>query len=198
MRAVIAVARPVAFVIACAVLLGGCAFGEPLSTTGVSQTGATLRGNIYSSFDGNTEYWWRYGGTPAYGSETPHRTIAIDDESAHPVSEPLTGLSPNTTYHFQLCARDGEESPPRTNCSTDQTFSTASAIGTSRIAFTFHAERAADLHHDPEGERRRRSRTRRRLELDPDWSPGRGQARVLGYGLDGRRSRRWTRTGPTA
>ena len=38
----------------------------------------------------------------------------------HPVSEPVTALSPNTTYHFQLCARDAEESPPRTNCSTDQ------------------------------------------------------------------------------
>ena len=136
MRPVVAAFRPVALVIVCAVVLGGCAFGEALSTTGVSQTGATLRGNIYSSFDGNTEYWWRYGGTPAYGSETPHRTIAIHDESAHPVSEPVTGLSPNTTYHFQLCARDAEESPPRKNCSKDGTFSTASAIGASRIAFT--------------------------------------------------------------
>ena len=130
-------ASRLAAVAGCVALVGvsGCAFGAPKPTTGVSLTGATLHGDVYSSFDGNTEYWWRYGGTTGYGSETPHRTIAIDDESAHPVSEPLTGLSPNTTYHFQLCARDGEESPPRTNCSTDQKFSTNSAIGASRIAF---------------------------------------------------------------
>ena len=110
MRAVVAAIRPFALVAACAVLVAGCAFGEPLSTTGVSQTGVTLRGNVYSSFEGTTEYWWIYGGTRDYGLSTPHRTIAISDEEPHPVSEPLTGLAPNTTYHFQLCARDGEES----------------------------------------------------------------------------------------
>src|SRR5215211_1649420 len=133
MSAVVASIRPVALIFTA--LLAGCAVGAPSPTTGVSQTGATLRGNVYSSFDGNTEYWWIYGGSPAYGQSTPHRTIAIHDEDPHPVSEPLTGLAPNTTYHFQLCARDAEESPPRTNCSVDQTFSTTSAIGGSRIAY---------------------------------------------------------------
>ena len=89
-------------------------------------------------------------GRPRDGSETPHRTIAIHDESADPVSEPLSGLAPNTTYHVQLCARDGEESPPRTNCSKDETFSTLSAIGSSRIAFIRRRNRS-DITHEPAG-----------------------------------------------
>lgn len=172
MRAVVAAVRSFAGPAVCAVLLGGCAFGEPKPTTGVTLTGATLHGNIYSSFEGNTEYWWRYGGTPAYGSETPHRTIAIDDESAHPVAEPVTGLSPNTTYHFQLCARDGEESPPRTNCSSDATFSTASAIGPSRIAFSASQTAGLGIHTmTPTGGSRTAIPGGSGFELDPDWSP---------------------------
>jgi Tol biopolymer transport system component len=156
--------------------LSGCAVGFPRATTGVGLTSATLNGDIYSNFDGNTEYWWRYGGRTLYGLETPHRTIAISDDSAHPVSEPLTGLSPNTTYHFQLCARDGEESPPRTNCSKDQTFSTASAIGASRIAFTSFVDADSELFKmGPTGTGPMRLTTNSFFEATPAWSPNAGK-----------------------
>ena len=86
--------------------------------------GCVLNGDVYSNFAGDTEYWWRYGETTVYGSETPHRTVAIDDPDPHPVSEPVRALSPSTTYHAQLCVRDQQAAPPRTNCSSDETFGT--------------------------------------------------------------------------
>ena len=78
-----------------------------------------------SSFAGDTTYWFKYGETTVYGSETTHQTIPIADDQAHAVSEPISGLTRATTYHFQLCVSDEEESPPRVNCSKDQTFRTA-------------------------------------------------------------------------
>ncbi len=51
------------------------------------------------------------------------------------VSQPISGLQPGTTYHFQFCARDDLESPPRTNCSPDQTFATGSAGGRSGLVY---------------------------------------------------------------
>ena len=107
-----------------AAALSACAVGEPKPTTEVFDTIATLNGNVYSSVDGPTTYWWRYGQTTAYGKETPPRTVEIADREAHPVADQLGGLDPDTSYHFQLCVQDTEEDPPRQVCSQDQTFST--------------------------------------------------------------------------
>jgi lysophospholipase L1-like esterase len=109
------------------VLLSACAIGLPTPPTDVSDTGATLNGNVHSNF-GDTDYWWRYGETTAYGNETPHHTVAISQDrlyAAHPVSEAVAGLTPATTYHFQLCTQDQQESPGRIICSKDQTLTTA-------------------------------------------------------------------------
>ena len=107
-----------------AIAIGGCAVGDPKPTTHVSDTKATLNADIYSSFAGDTTYLWAYGEDTSHANSTPERTIAISDDQPHPVSEPLVGLEPGTTYHFVLCASDEEENPPRVNCSKDQTFET--------------------------------------------------------------------------
>ncbi len=152
--------------------LSGCAFGEPKPTTDATLTTATLHGNVYSSFDGTTEYWWQYGGTTAYGSQTTHRSIAIHDEDPHAVSEPVSGLAPDTTYHYQLCARDGEETPPRTNCSKDQTLSTASAIGSSRIAFLSFRDGNAEIYSmAPDAGDQVRLTNDPMTDEQPAWSP---------------------------
>jgi hypothetical protein len=118
-------ARTLAAALVCAaLLLSACAVGEPRPPTGVADTGATLNANVYSNVQGDTEYWFEYGQTTAYGNGTPQRTVFIDDDQAHPVSEPVSGLSPGTTYHWRICARDDQEQPPRTNCSADQTLTT--------------------------------------------------------------------------
>ncbi len=121
--------RRLALILALAGLAAsGCAVANPKPATLVTGAGATLNGDVHSNLAGNTQYWWRFGTTAGYGSETPHRTIAISDNQAHPVSEPLSGLSPSTTYHVQMCAQDGE-SPPRAVCSKDGTFTTLAPAG---------------------------------------------------------------------
>ena len=130
MKRFLVVAVPVA------ILLGGCAVGDNKPATYVSDVSATLNGDVYSNVAGDTEYWWKYGETNAYGTETPHRTIAIADSEAHPVSEPVGGLDAGTIYHYAMCVQDSEESPPRANCSTDRMVTTGSQPGTSGIAFS--------------------------------------------------------------
>ena len=126
--------RGLAVVIALAALAAsGCAVADPKPTTGVTGAGATLNGDVHSNLAGTTQYWWRYGTTTGYGTETPHRSIAINDDHGHPVSEPLTGLSPSTAYHLQMCAQDGE-SPPRAVCSKDRTFTTLAPVGQRALA----------------------------------------------------------------
>ena len=85
-------------------------------------TGATANGSVSSSIDGTAAYWFVYGKTLAYGSETPHRTIAISDRNLHPVSEPLSGLDPGTTYHYQTCAQNPGYP---VYCGADQVFTTS-------------------------------------------------------------------------
>lgn len=108
---------PVALVMAVA----GCAGGHDAPANNVTDTGATLNGSVSDTPNGTPEYWFAYGKTTSYGTETPHRTVQIDDRNAHPVSERVTGLDPDTTYHFQTCAKDQGADPI---CSADRAFTT--------------------------------------------------------------------------
>jgi TolB protein len=108
-----------------AVTVSSCAVGEPQPPTYVSDTGVTLNGNVNSSVDGTTDYFWRLGETTAYTSETPHNSVEVTNRDPHPVSLPWSGLDADTTYHYQFCVQDLEEDPPREVCSKDQTFTTA-------------------------------------------------------------------------
>jgi Tol biopolymer transport system component len=146
-----------------------CAAGDPLPTTYVSDTGATLNADVYSNFAGDAEYWWRYGTTTGYGAETPHHTIAIADDQPHPVSQPVAGLTAGTTYHFQLCTSDDEENPPRVNCQTDRTFTTRPAGGQSGIVFTTFDE-AGIWTMNPDGSDQT-PLTSSSFNYTPEWSP---------------------------
>jgi hypothetical protein len=114
-----------------AVVVSGCAVGEPQPPTAPSATGITLNANLYSSLDGPADYWFKYrkASTTSW-SETPHRSVnltrSVDENDKHPqsVSEPITGLQPDTTYDWQICVADREENPPRDVCSKTQAFGT--------------------------------------------------------------------------
>jgi mannan endo-1,4-beta-mannosidase len=112
------------FAVALVVPLSSCAIGTPGPATDITNVGATLNGNVYSSLEGNTTWWFDYGDTPDYGSATADATVAIADDDPHPVSAPIYGLLPGTTYHFRMCVKDAQEEPPRTICSKDNTFTT--------------------------------------------------------------------------
>ena len=75
--------------------------------TAVSSSGATLNGTVNPSAN-PTDYYFEYGTTGAYGSRIPAGPASVGTDSAdHVVSQALTGLSPNTTYHYRLVTVDG-------------------------------------------------------------------------------------------
>ena len=104
---------PVA-VVAIALVWCGCSSGVPTRATDISDTGATLNGRVFSfQRDTDVQYWFKYGTTTAYGLSTAEHTVHIPAQQteSEPVSAPVSGLTPFTTYHFQLCT-----APPRGGC----------------------------------------------------------------------------------
>lgn len=82
----------------------------PIATTGpatgVSSSGATLNGTVNPNSHPTT-YRFQYGTTSSYGSSAPASPAPVgSDGSDHVVSQALTGLAPNTTYHYRVVATD--------------------------------------------------------------------------------------------
>jgi plastocyanin len=81
--------------------------GPPSATTGtataVGDTEATLKGTV-SPNGFATTYFFNWGTTDAYGEKTTEVSAGAGTTAVQ-VSAPLTGLSPETTYHFQLVAK---------------------------------------------------------------------------------------------
>jgi lysophospholipase L1-like esterase len=115
--------------------MSACAVGEPRPRSDLTDTSVTLNANVFSTLDGPTDYWFRYGagGDPGTWSETPRRTLEISDREAHPVSEPISGLTPDTDYGWVVCVADREEDPPREICSKQQAFQTRPAGAPPRL-----------------------------------------------------------------
>lgn len=81
-----------------------CQAGATGPASDLSPTGATLHGLVEP--DGaQTVYSFNYGTTIAYGASTTQRTSS--SASGVLASEPITGLQPNTTYHYRLVASSG-------------------------------------------------------------------------------------------
>jgi hypothetical protein len=82
-----------------------------------------LNGKTLSTSGGPGRYFFKYGPTATYGHETPGSEIPFAANQLTAVGEPINGLKVGTTYHFALCAEDGEN-PGDAFCSRDQTFTT--------------------------------------------------------------------------
>ncbi len=91
-----------------AVVAGAPGIGAPgpsgSYTQSVDSNGAQLQGGLYPN-GADTMSWWEYGTTNSYGQETAHTTITAGT-SPVAVSDALTGLAPNTTYHYRLVAEN--------------------------------------------------------------------------------------------
>ena len=91
------------------------------SPTGVAATTATVQGTITPNLR-DTTYHFNYGTTTAYGYSTASTDVG-SGTAAVPVTAPLTGLLPNTTYHYELLATNGDG----TSTTADGTFTTLPA-----------------------------------------------------------------------
>jgi hypothetical protein len=73
--------------------------------TSVSSTQATLNGTEVPGGIYEGSYYFKYGRTSAYGSQTP--TVALGPGlSAEAVAATISGLAPGATYHYALVATD--------------------------------------------------------------------------------------------
>lgn len=91
-----------------AIAVQSAAAASPVAITGtvsaVDGTSVTLNGTVNPS-GAATDWWFEYGTTTAYGSKTA--TTAAGSGTANvPVSKALSGLTPATTYHYRLVARN--------------------------------------------------------------------------------------------
>jgi hypothetical protein len=100
----------------------------PTVTTGtasdVTTNSATLNGTVNPNGK-STNYYFEYGLNTSYGTATSTQSAGSGTTDV-PVSEPVSGLSSNTTYHFRLVAENSDG----TSYGDDQTFKTGTAIKT--------------------------------------------------------------------
>lgn len=89
------------------------------SASAVSETEATLNGTVNPS-EQETSYFFEYGTTTAYGLKTAE-TPAGSGTSPLAKSATVSGLTPATTYHFRLAAKNATG----TSHGLDRTFHTA-------------------------------------------------------------------------
>lgn len=109
------------------------------AATKVGGTEATLAGST-NPHGLATTYFFNYGTTEAYGQKTTE-TSAGSGTVAVQTSTLLTGLSPETTYHFQLVAKNSAGTVP----GADQVFTTLGAPAATTGAATAVGVAAATL-----------------------------------------------------
>ena len=82
------------------------AFVGTAAASGISQTAATL--NAFVNPNGNfTTYHFDFGTTTGYGGSVPGFEVAVGGDSVtHAVSQTVSGLAANTTYHYRIVATD--------------------------------------------------------------------------------------------
>ena len=98
--------------------LGGTTYGDQMtfttdavapdaatgSATGITASGATLDGTVNPRNSG-AGWHFEYGKSATFGSSAPDTDGVLSaDNVDHPVTQDITGLEPNTTYHFRLVA----------------------------------------------------------------------------------------------
>src|SRR2546429_4258943 len=97
---------------------------SPTVTTGeaseITQTSARLNATVNPSGKTVTDCHFEYGPSTSYGSSAPCSPSPGSGETAVPVSAAVTGLSPNTTYHFRISAT----TPGGTSKSSDPALTT--------------------------------------------------------------------------
>jgi len=100
------------------------------AASSITSTGVTLNGSINAN-NTSTAVTFDYGTTTSYGTNVVATQSPVTGNTATAVSKALTGLIPNTTYHFRV---NGVNTAGTTN-GTDLTFTTLAAASS-----TFQSE----------------------------------------------------------
>jgi hypothetical protein len=122
-------------IVAAGVLPAGAVAALPSATTGaaksVTASSATLNGTLNPN-GAPTTYFFQYGPTKAYGSQTPTQGPTAAGKKSTPASAAVTGLAAGTTYHFRLVATNASGARQ----GRDRTFTTLRLISfTGRPSF---------------------------------------------------------------
>ncbi len=88
------------------------------AATSIQETQVTLHGSVNPD-ESETNYYFQYGETAAYGSSTSEGAAGSGTSSV-PEQASLSHLEPNEVYHYRLVA----SSPAGTSYGTDRTFTT--------------------------------------------------------------------------
>ncbi len=89
-------------------------------TTNVKAASATLEGLVNTEKTSGAEYYFQYGTSEAYGSETEHTKVG--EGEAEPALANVANLEPGTTYHYRL---DATNATGFVDTGEDHTFTTA-------------------------------------------------------------------------
>ena len=107
--------------------------GSPAFASAITPTGAHLHASVNPEHS-LTTFRIEYGTTTAYGSSAPEGGAEVGEQSSdQPVATTLTGLQPDTLYHFRVSAENGVEGP---QTGADATFITAPASAASASEVT--------------------------------------------------------------
>lgn len=93
--------------VAAAALPAVAAATLPAATTGAARSVTTSSATLNGTFNPNgepTTYFFLYGPTNAYGSQTPTQGPTAAVKKSTPASAGVTGLAPGRTYHYRLVA----------------------------------------------------------------------------------------------
>jgi hypothetical protein len=107
----------------------GVGYASLVATTGpatsVTSTTATVNG-VAVTLSPSSAWAFEYGPTQAYGHTTPGAAVGIGLTA---VTATLSGLTPNTTYHYRLVVLEGSSLlPVDWSTGADATFTTAPAV----------------------------------------------------------------------
>ncbi len=152
------------------------------TVSGVTRQSAMLSGTVNPE-NSKTEYRFEYGTSQSYGMETPDTSAGegFGEEVVGPAR--VSGLRPETTYHFRMVASNEDEGIlVGTSTTTDQTFTTGAAIlptvGAGEASSVTLTSATISDTVNPEGEP-----TSWELQLGTD--TGYGGARIYGQAVEG-------------
>jgi phosphodiesterase/alkaline phosphatase D-like protein len=77
---------------------------ENPNASGVTPTDATLEASVNPNNQKTTNCEFQYGETTSYGTDKPCNPASLEGYGGQGVSLPVSGLTPNTIYHFRVVA----------------------------------------------------------------------------------------------